>query len=276
MNVNIDPISNLPGTTYNAINKFGANPIILTILVIVIVVYYLIFSSLPNSRTDLGTVNNNSYNFFEIMLWAVFLALVLLNAITYFYSAELNANIDNLFGKKPNIGIEVTSDTEPEPVPEIKLEKQVFHIPGNHYNYNDAKMLCKAYGAKLANYDEIEQSYKDGGEWCSYGWSDNQLALFPTQKSTYNKLQTISGHENDCGRPGINGGYIANSNIKYGVNCYGYKPKITDREREDMATNRVFPQSKDELKFEKQLAYWKRKLPEIEVSPFNRNNWSKI
>lgn len=276
MNVNIDPISNLPGTTYNEINKFGANPIILTILVVVVIVYYLIFSSLPSSRNDSVAVNNNSYSFFEIMLWAVFLALVLLNAITYFYSAELNANIDNLFGKKPNVEIEITSDKEPEPVPEIKLEKQVFHIPGNHYSYNDAKILCKAYGAKLANYEEIEQSYKDGGEWCSYGWSDNQLALFPTQKSTYNKLQSISGHENDCGRPGINGGYISNTNIKYGVNCYGYKPKITDREREDMATNRHFPRSKDELKFEKQLDYWKRKLPEIEVSPFNRNNWSKI
>ena len=29
------------------------------------------------------------------------------------------------------------------------------------------------------------------------------------------------GHENDCGRPGVNGGYIANTNAKYGVNCFG-------------------------------------------------------
>ena len=38
----------------------------------------------------------------------------------------------------------------------------------------------------------------------------DQMALYPTQKKTYNKLQTIKGHEHDCGRPGINGGYIAN------------------------------------------------------------------
>ena len=30
-----------------------------------------------------------------------------------------------------------------------------------------------------------------------------------------------------CGLPGINGGYIDNPNIRFGVNCYGYKPKIT-------------------------------------------------
>ena len=33
------------------------------------------------------------------------------------------------------------------------------------------------------------------------------------------------GHENDCGRPGINGGYIDNHNVKFGINCYGHKPR---------------------------------------------------
>jgi hypothetical protein len=31
------------------------------------------------------------------------------------------------------------------------------------------------------------------------------MALFPTQKETWDKLQKIKGHEHDCGRPGING-----------------------------------------------------------------------
>ena len=29
---------------------------------------------------------------------------------------------------------------------------------------------------------------------------------------------------NNCGRPGVNGGYFDNPNIKFGVNCYGQKP----------------------------------------------------
>ena len=28
-----------------------------------------------------------------------------------------------------------------------------------------------------------------------------------------------------CGNPGINGGYFANPDLKFGVNCYGIKPK---------------------------------------------------
>ena len=68
---------------------------------------------------------------------------------------------------------------------------------------------------KLASIKNMQESHHSGGEWCSYGWSDNQMALFPTQDATYKKLQTIPGHENDCGRPGINGGYIENPNVRF-------------------------------------------------------------
>ena len=43
------------------------------------------------------------------------------------------------------------------------------------------------------------------------------MALFPTQYEHWEHLQKIKGHENDCGRPGVNGGYIDNPNkIKIG------------------------------------------------------------
>ena len=51
------------------------------------------------------------------------------------------------------------------------------------------------------------------------------MAYFPTQYDKWKKLQTIKGHENDCGRPGINGGFIDNPNVRFGINCFGYKPK---------------------------------------------------
>jgi len=95
------------------------------------------------------------------------------------------------------------SNYQPAPVPEIRFKKQVFNIPGNYYTYDNAKALCTAYGAELATYDQIEKAYNNGAEWCNYGWSANQLALFPTQKTTYDNLQTIPGHENDCGMEGI-------------------------------------------------------------------------
>ena len=135
---------------------------------------------------------------------------------------------------------------------------------------------CRAYGSKLATYDQIENAYKDGGEWCGYGWSDDQMALYPTQKKTYDKLQTIKGHEHDCGRPGINGGYIANPNVKFGVNCYGYKPKITPTERKLMEIDQLYPKTKDELSLEKKIYEWRRKLGEILVATFNKTTWSKV
>jgi hypothetical protein len=162
------------------------------------------------------------------------------------------------------------------PIPELKFKKQVFNIPGNYYNYENAKALCKAYGSGLASYDQIEEAYNSGAEWCNYGWSANQLALFPTQKKTYNNLQQKPGHENDCGRAGINGGYIANPNVRFGVNCYGYKPKIKNEEEELMKTVTPYPETAKDIAFQKRIDYWKNKVDEILVSPFNYNTWSSF
>ena len=101
---------------------------------------------------------------------------------------------------------------------------QVFNVGNNNYTYDAAKAVCNAYGAELANYDQIENSYNNGGEWCNYGWSANQMAFFPTQKNTWNMLQQNNNTQNACGRPGINGGFIANPYVQFGANCYGVKP----------------------------------------------------
>jgi len=100
--------------------------------------------------------------------------------------------------------------------------------------------------------------------------------LFPTNINTWDKLRKIKGHENACGRAGINGGYIANPNIKFGVNCYGYKPKITGSEQILMNNNSKFPQTVDELKMEKKINKYRNKLNDIIISPFNENNWSQF
>jgi hypothetical protein len=71
----------------------------------------------------------------------------------------------------------------------VKFEyDEVFNIGNNLYTYDDAQAVCKAFGARLATYGEIEQSYNDGAEWCNYGWSQHQMALFPTQAETYKNL----------------------------------------------------------------------------------------
>jgi hypothetical protein len=203
--------------------------------------------------------------------------------LQYFFGVDVVAKLSNLFEPDARLDVKVIQNdsappnpARPSDIPEIKMREQVFNIPGNYYGYEDAKSLCSAYGARLANYNEVEDSYKSGGEWCNYGWSDGQMALFPTQESTYDGLQKIPGHENDCGRPGINGGYIANPQVKFGVNCYGYKPKMTKEEEELMQNSTPYPKTEKDLAMEKRVEYWKKRLNEILVSPFNYKNWSRI
>ena len=77
-------------------------------------------------------------------------------------------------------------------------------------------------------------------------------------------------------RPGINGGYIANPNVRFGVNCYGNKPKITPKESKMMQEPDFYPKSQKQIEFENRVTYWKTKIKNILVSPFNNQSWSSI
>ena len=252
---------------------------------VVLILFIVLFSSLGKKGNESGISDgegsgNGSSKALTIILGGVLVVIVLLNGLQYFFNINLTARLDDLFSENPSIDLTVEQPAAPmeeiAPVPEIKIKPQVFHIPGNKYTFDNADALCQAYGAKLANYNEIEQAYKNGGEWCSYGWSEGQMAYFPTQKKTFDYLQGVEGHENDCGRPGINGGYIANPNVRFGVNCYGYKPKITEQEQEIMDNEPLYPRTLRDRQQEKRVEFWRKRVPEILVAPFNRNVWSLI
>jgi hypothetical protein len=266
-----------PVNMYNYLNNYIMNPIVLVIIVLIIVAYYAFSSSLGPGNLGSGYDSNEGGNIFGIIMMVILVILVLVNAFQYFFSINVTAYIQGLFTPKTTIDIVVDQSTyQPTTVPEIKFKKQVFNIPGNYYTYNDAKALCSAYGADLAEYNQIEQAYNNGAEWCNYGWSSNQLALFPTQEKTYDNLQTIPGHENDCGRPGVNGGYIANPDVRFGVNCYGYKPKITGDEEELMKTATPYPETSQDIAFQKKVDIMKNNLDQILVSPFNYDSWGSF
>lgn len=270
-----------PVNMYDYINSLLFNPIVFIIILLIIIGYFILFSSLGNSTGnsigDIGSDANKGQKIIEIIIIAVLVVLIIVNAFQYFFNVNITAYIKDIFSDKPKIDILVDqSNYQPAPVPTLKFKKQVFNIPGNYYNYENAKALCKSYGAKLATYKQIEDSYENGGEWCNYGWSEGQNAFFPTQQKTFDNLQKIKGHEHDCGRPGINGGYIANPEVKFGVNCYGNKPKINEQEEELMKTVSPYPQTKEDLVFQKRVDYWKTKIDEILVSPFNYSSWGEL
>jgi hypothetical protein len=158
--------------------------------------------------------------------------------------------------------------------------EEVFNVSNNLYTYDDAQAVCAAYGARLATYDEIEDAYNNGADWCNYGWSDGQMAFFPTQKETWTKLQKNPKRKNDCGRPGVNGGYMANPYLKFGVNCYGKRPDPTQADLKTMAANAkidvVVPKTDAEKQLDKKVQFWKENADKLlNVNSFNREKWSE-
>lgn len=296
-NLSVDLKNGLTSTS-NLYNNFGYefardNPIILITFTIVIVGYFLFFGFLNvggskdvvseglDKMTSLAssTSKKSSYgiSFLTILIVALFLFLIIIQGVQYLFSMDITTVIKNIFTPQAEIDINIVREEDKSTtIPEIKFEKQVFNIPENIYSYDDAKALCKAYGAELANYEQIEDTYNKGGEWCNYGWSDNQMILYPTQKNTYDILQQIEGHEHDCGRPGVNGGFISNPNAKFGVNCYGYKPEINTNEAEYMKYQKLYPITKKDKEINEKINTYKSKLKDILVSPFNPKQWSII
>ena len=288
--------------------------IIIILILIGYLVIFSSLGNNNNQQVIAEPINNNSYfyygqSFLGVLVIVIIIILILINGFQYFFNIDATAYLKNLFTNKPEIDIVVNQNTKNSlydkenkgnkhhndddddddddndytksllggtSIPNYIYKKQVFNIPGNNYTYNDAKAICNAYGAELANYQQVESAYKNGAEWCNYGWSDGQMALFPTQQQTFQNLQKIKGHEHDCGRPGINGGYIANPQIKFGVNCYGNKPKITQDEEELMKTSTPYPKTMQEIEFQRKVDYWKNKVGELLISPFNYNMWGEI
>ena len=276
--------SNIVGSnntgSYGGFN--GAVPLSLIIITIIIIAYYVLFSSLGNESTDNG--NGGSGNkMIELLLWGLFILLILLNGVSYIFSYDIIASIKNIFSPETNVDIKVKhknddngDDLLSKAGSKLLRKKEVFHVSDNKYNYEDAKAICKAYDGRIATYNELNKAYNEGADWCGYGWSDNQMALFPTQEEKWNTLQKIDGHQHDCGRPGINGGFIKNPNVKFGVNCYGFKPEITSEEAENMKNNQVYPKTEKERMFDQKVDYWRENLPNVILSPFNSDNWSVI
>ena len=171
---------------------------------------------------------------------------------------------------------DATADEAKDPVKPV-AKKEVFNVSNNHFNYREAQAVCKAYDARLATYDEIEDSYKDGGEWCNYGWSADQMAFFPTQKGTWEKLQQSDPRlKNRCGRPGVNGGHIPNPHMKFGANCYGVKPAASALELAQMKTSLEsnVPKTPEENLLDKKADYYRQNADKLKLNSFNRSKWS--
>ena len=144
------------------------------------------------------------------------------------------------------------------------VKDQVYNLSENVYTYGDAKLACNAMGAKMASLDQVVDAYKQGANWCNYGWSNDQMALFPIQKENWNKMK----NKKSCGFPGVNGGYFKNDKFLFGANCYG--PKPTPKAGENVME---YAEQKQQQYNTGKLYGYKNQVPK--VAPFSSGKWSR-
>jgi len=158
-------------------------------------------------------------------------------------------------------------------IPNFEPIKEVYHIANQDYTYDQSKCKCESYGGRLATKSEVIDAYNKGANWCSYGWTEKQAAYYPVQKCEWDKIH--KGNERlpekakrYCGLPGINGGYFANPDIRFGINCYGVKPK---GESNKPKTPYCPPMNFCKLETNYEASH---KLDTDEITPFNDEKWS--
>ena len=286
MDIDVQQDTYIPNTSENLIYRALKNTKVsfVLLLVVVIAIYICIFFLLGNTSSE-GS-SSSGQNIFvlclEVILWVMLIVVVYINFQNYdARNYDFRTKIENLFNEKiatlnvNAVDVEEVEEEEGgrrgEVCQDTDSNKEVFHISNNKYTYRAAKDACEEYDSRLATYDEIERAYNNGANWCSYGWSKDQLALFPTQKQLYNELKKIPGHEHDCGRAGINGGFIDNENVKFGANCYGIKPKAKEIDKTHMHAINHSPNIKNGMTMD-QLQ--KNRQEKYIVAPFNKDIWS--
>jgi hypothetical protein len=221
-----------------------------------------------------------SIGLFISIAWIYMVILLLVNFTSSVFRIPV---LDMIFGEKDkdkdkgkdkDKTTDATLDKEVVPVP--VSQDEVFNISNNLYTYEDARNICSAYGAKLATYDDMEKAYNGGAEWCNYGWSEGQMAFFPTQKSTWTELQKSEKKKNNCGRPGINGGFMANPNIKFGVNCFGKKPTASDSDLARLSSAaQASPLTPEDEATNAKIQYWKDNADKmLVINSYNQKKWS--
>jgi hypothetical protein len=209
--------------------------------------------------------------------------IILLNKLgilnIYFTNGMLHIDYHALDGSTPELSGSGQSGSAPAPAPSTSgqsasapkniAQSEVFHVGNNQYSYDDAPAVCAAYDAELATYDQVNDSFASGAEWCAYGWSQGGMALYPTQQATWQKLQSEPKTRTACGRPGVNGGYFDPA-TKFGVNCYGPKPADLSNTKFPLPLPGANPAT-----FNSMVARFRNMLGSIPVTSFNRVGWSE-
>ena len=201
-----------------------------------------------------------------LIVWV--LAAIVVIVLAHYGFIDIEKTLDAMFPPKKKAAGVAAADVSTKLNTGSTVGSEVFHIADNQFTYDEAAALCAAYDSQLATLEQIIEAYNGGAEWCGYGWSAGGMALYPTQKATWEALQREQdlGKRTGCGRPGVNGGYMDPA-LKFGVNCFGFKPKG------DFKPPAPLP-GVDRTKFNEMVNKFKALMKTMSLSPFSRQTWS--
>ncbi len=214
-----------------------------------IFVYYLYNEKLVDNQYQ-GEAPNSQYNLDRL-------------------APETNKNRNKNDSNNTNNTNENNMDKTPKQT--LAPVKQVFNISQNKFTFNEAQALCKVFDSELATLDQLIEAYKKGADWCNYGWVKGQMAFYPTQKATWDKLQENSTPEkrNACGKPGLNGGNFNNPDLRFGVTCYGLKQN--PRGNENIKQTLI---SDADAELQAMVDKFRKEKDNITILAFNKDKWS--
>jgi hypothetical protein len=261
-------LQNARNSTVNAINSgYGASSVSWNTPLMWFVGFLIIF---------LALFGMYYYQFMEsLQNWS--------DSLNLWFTGKGSPENSNVFKSNPVLQTSTTDDdatkqpTGMDAIVEKVLPpaKDVFTVSKNDFTYYDAAPLCKALGAELATYDEVKRAWHKGADWCNYGWVKGQMAVYPTQKSTYEELQQGPADQRGvCGKPGLNGGYFDNPELKFGVTCSGKRPSQTDHDATAITSGATRPLTASGIEFEKKVQRFKEESETVGVLPFNKERWS--
>ena len=275
-----DEKSQMIGDLYKTFKSYLNSPLSLISVGFFILTLYIVIYILELPMDSLG--KPITISIIENGAWIFFVIILIATVLRYIAKVSLSEFLDNVANKlQPNIekshvvgNVKVSGNTASIAATQPLKVDEVFNIGNNMYTYDDAQSVCTSMGARLATYDEIESAYNNGAEWCNYGWSDGQSAYFPTQKSTWNTLQKSESSKHSCGRPGINGGFIDNPDVRFGVNCYGKKPLPKPSDLASLGT-KALPKTPEDILLDKKIQFWKDNGNKLfQINGYNNDKWS--
>jgi hypothetical protein len=165
--------------------------------------------------------------------------------------------------------------------PKAKDPKEVFYIYSK-FNYLEAQEICKSYNGSLATLKQLEEAYSNGANWCNWGWLNDGTIGYPVQEKYW--LDMEGRHKGHCGpTAGINKVNNIDPLQRYGVNCYGIKPKKTKKDKEldsvlgndsEESLNAQIQKCKVSKQKAKKQKWLVKQKKDIRILDFNDSKWS--